>query len=323
MAVKLSEVNGISNSTNLKYVADEESEKNDIPAEDKIQGTEVLVIESGKTYRMNSSGEWVQKSGSGGGGGGSDLPSVTAEDNGDLLGVVNGEWGKTDAPYTETEQTQNIVAQQNVTTADMGGICGVLVAAAAVPDISDSVIVSWNGTDYDCELTEYEGTLLCGAMTSPLDPPDWDAYPFAIGFANMGGAAAQIMSETAGTYAVKVDTSKKIVTPSDTFKAAVTASINEIDTLVNAREIISNGNNIVRMDKTLGEIKALFASGKAIVLKWISNTSVQHYCPLYLKITTEGSTLYALGGSGTLSATATALYFSAATDDDYPEAPLK
>ena len=100
MAIKLSEVNGVSNSTNLKYVADEESEKNNIPAEDKIQGTEDLVIESGKTYRMNSSGEWVQKSGSGGGGGGSDLPSVTAEDNGDVLTVVNGAWDKA-TPTTE------------------------------------------------------------------------------------------------------------------------------------------------------------------------------------------------------------------------------
>ena len=92
MAVKLSEINGISNSTNLKYVADEESEKNDIPAEDKIQGTEVLVIESGKSYKMNSNGEWIQKSSSGGGG--SDLPSVTAADNGDVLTVVDGAWAK-------------------------------------------------------------------------------------------------------------------------------------------------------------------------------------------------------------------------------------
>ena len=86
MAVKLSEVNGVSNSTNLKYVADEESEKNDIPAEDKIQGTEVLVIESGKTYRMNSSGEWVQKSGSGGSG----LPDYSAANDGDVLAISSG-----------------------------------------------------------------------------------------------------------------------------------------------------------------------------------------------------------------------------------------
>lgn len=32
--------------------------------------------------------------GEGGGGGGSDLPAVTAADNGDVLTVVNGAWGK-------------------------------------------------------------------------------------------------------------------------------------------------------------------------------------------------------------------------------------
>ena len=159
-------------------------------------------------------------------------------------------------------------------------------------------------------------------MSSLDDAPDWDAYPFAILFANAGVAMAQILSETAGTYAVKVDTTKTIVTPSDGFRAAVAASINEVDTLVNAFEVSSDGSTVLRMEKTLGEIKALFASGKAIVLKWIGNTS-QHYYPLYLEITTVGSRLYALGGSGTLTPEATALCFTAATDADYPEVALK
>lgn len=36
--------------------------------------------------------------GEGGGGGGSELPDVTAADNGKFLGVVNGKWDKTDPP---------------------------------------------------------------------------------------------------------------------------------------------------------------------------------------------------------------------------------
>ena len=44
-----------------------------------------------------------------GSGGGSSLPSVTSEDNGDVLGVVNGAWDKMAAPsggvdYSTTEQ---------------------------------------------------------------------------------------------------------------------------------------------------------------------------------------------------------------------------
>lgn len=45
----------------------------------------------------------------GGGGGGSDLPDVTAADNGKVLGVVEGSWNKMDIPsnvidYSTTEQ---------------------------------------------------------------------------------------------------------------------------------------------------------------------------------------------------------------------------
>lgn len=69
MAIKLSKVNGINNNRDLIYIVDEENEKNNIPDQDKVQGTEVIVVEDGKTYKMNSSGEWIQKSGSNGGGG--------------------------------------------------------------------------------------------------------------------------------------------------------------------------------------------------------------------------------------------------------------
>lgn len=61
MAIKLLAINGVENERILKYMVDIEDEKNDIPDENKIQGTEVLVIENGKTYRMNSNLEWVEK----------------------------------------------------------------------------------------------------------------------------------------------------------------------------------------------------------------------------------------------------------------------
>ena len=61
MAIKLLSVNGIENSHIVKYIVDTEDEKDNIPAEDKVQGTEVLVIEGNINYRMNSNGEWVEK----------------------------------------------------------------------------------------------------------------------------------------------------------------------------------------------------------------------------------------------------------------------
>ena len=61
MAIKLLSVNGIENSRIVKYIVDTEDEKDNIPEEDKVQGTEVLVIEENVNYRMNSDGEWVKK----------------------------------------------------------------------------------------------------------------------------------------------------------------------------------------------------------------------------------------------------------------------
>ena len=61
MAIKLLTVNGIENERIVKYIVDIEDEKNNIPNKDKIQGTEILVIENGKTYRMNSNLEWIEK----------------------------------------------------------------------------------------------------------------------------------------------------------------------------------------------------------------------------------------------------------------------
>lgn len=61
MAIKLLSVNGIENSRIVKYIVDTEDEKDNIPEEDKVQGTEVLVIEGNIGYRMNSNGEWVEK----------------------------------------------------------------------------------------------------------------------------------------------------------------------------------------------------------------------------------------------------------------------
>ena len=98
MAIKLLAVNDVYNIREAKYMVDEENEKDLIPNEDKVQGTKVLVIKGSKEYRMDSAGNWVEIVKGGGGSGGSDLPDVTAADNGKVLGVVSGEWDKMDAP---------------------------------------------------------------------------------------------------------------------------------------------------------------------------------------------------------------------------------
>jgi len=60
MAIKLLGVNGEANERIVKYIVDTEDEKNDIPAGDKVFGTEVEVVASGKSYRMGSDLIWVE-----------------------------------------------------------------------------------------------------------------------------------------------------------------------------------------------------------------------------------------------------------------------
>lgn len=61
MAIKLLTINGKPNERIVKYIVDTEDEKNSIPIEDKVFGTEVEVVASGKTYRINSALEWVER----------------------------------------------------------------------------------------------------------------------------------------------------------------------------------------------------------------------------------------------------------------------
>lgn len=61
MSIKLLSVNGIENIRAAEYIVDTEDEKDNIPDEDKVQGTKVFVVENSKSYKMNSSLEWIEK----------------------------------------------------------------------------------------------------------------------------------------------------------------------------------------------------------------------------------------------------------------------
>lgn len=70
--------------------------KTDEKPTDVNNGDEFYVIDDGgKKYMFDAENkQWHETSEGDGGGGGSSLPPVTAEDNGDVLTVVNGAWAK-------------------------------------------------------------------------------------------------------------------------------------------------------------------------------------------------------------------------------------
>lgn len=74
MAIKLLSVNGVDNSKVAEYIVDLESEKDNVPIDDKIFGTRCFVCESGKRYRLDSGLNWVEEGEDNDGGG--TAPSV-------------------------------------------------------------------------------------------------------------------------------------------------------------------------------------------------------------------------------------------------------
>ena len=158
----------------------------------------------------------------GGGGGGSDLPAVTSADNGDLLGVVNGAWSKTDPPYSVTETMQTVIALQSVTTtASAYGNVAMLDGDLSPVAAGATCVITFNGTDYTLIAGDYEGL---GVYLGEIDPESqglpWSFanYPFFI--TTLDGTLI-LLAETAGTYTVAVTATVKTVTPTNDFTQAV------------------------------------------------------------------------------------------------------
>lgn len=143
MAVNLMSVNNIKNIHIAKYIADTEAEKDNISDEDRVQGTEVLVIEGNKRYRLDCNLQWVEIVSQGGGGGGSGGPSVTIEP----ISITQN--GQTIAPYGKAYSPVNVNVPNTYIAGDEGKVVsnGALVAQAAHSTITQ------NGT-YDTTLND-------------------------------------------------------------------------------------------------------------------------------------------------------------------------
>lgn len=111
-------------------------------------------------YFMN-----ILKENIGGGGGGSSLPEVTSEDNGDVLQVIEGAWGKGPAPAADNDY---------IISANLVQGSGALSISSEIT-ISDIIAANTAGKNIKLEITVSEEVLYVGHMTYLFSGEDPEA----------------------------------------------------------------------------------------------------------------------------------------------------
>ena len=115
----------------------------------------------------------------GSGGGGSGLPAVTSDDNGDLLGVVEGAWGKVDPPAGVETFTVTLTESSDTWTADKT-IAEIIEAYEAGKNCVATGI-NWSGTTVEFALTAVATAVPAVSFNGMLAGSDFRAFA-VVGF---------------------------------------------------------------------------------------------------------------------------------------------
>lgn len=149
------------------------------------------------------------------------LPPVTSEDNGDILTVEDGKWGKGDPPYTVGESMSTVFAQQTITTSSYQGTNVAQLPGSVDISVGTPCKVTYNGTAYDVTAQEMSGNAYLGEFSGQA--PDFTNYPFFIVVIKNSG---MMLYSSAANPTLKIDAIVKTIVPSETFEEAVKISLN-------------------------------------------------------------------------------------------------
>lgn len=170
--------------------------------------------------------------------------------------------GTADVGYS-CEEGYVTVFDGSVTTEENSGMNGAEVVADS--QISETIKVTFNGTAYECERrTESlngETAYVYGAdIDFSNQTIDFSEYPFAI--MNYGTSDIVIITETAGTYTVKVETVSDVVLVTECFRQAVAAAGGSGFVVT----MTTDGDKqiVYSLDKTYREIETAINSGQLV-----------------------------------------------------------
>lgn len=246
MAIQLIKQNSKFNNLHQHFYIDNLSDLDLIESEYKCQMGDVAELPDGMQYQRHSDDyqgqKWEYWKGGGSGGGGSDLPTVTVEDNGDVLAVVDGAWAKAAPPYTVEKSDRVILEETTLDFTDQGGINVALFNPLYIPNNGEMITVFWGENEYHCQPTTIESSsqiiTLFGADFEALlsGNVDWSEFPFIFEIITESGTTittGAIIAESGNSILASAEASSIIVNPSINFIKAVSEinglTINEID----------------------------------------------------------------------------------------------
>lgn len=142
--------------------------------------------------------------------------TITADDLNRLEGGVEEALSKDcDKGYSCTEGWVTLTDESVTTVLPEGHDYPEAQLAYSTPIDSETIKVTFNGTEYTCQKNEQGGY---GALWNGASL-DWSEYPFSIGY-DTDFNANLIFTETAGTYQVKIEVYGETVETSECFDKA-------------------------------------------------------------------------------------------------------
>ena len=135
-------------------------------------------------------------------GGGSELPEVTAADNGKILTVVNGVWDKADAPSGDSQGPEVIMSAEIETMSQISQDPPLFLTMlpATIPEVPEGASLYFNSTDYPLTIEDHGSDGITYSYnfdieTSVKDNPDEPGYVLQA-INNAGFDAVSIISDS-------------------------------------------------------------------------------------------------------------------------------
>ena len=229
--IKKIKENGIYNLLHQKFMIDSSSDLTTLESTYTCQMGDIAELPNGNYYCRHSDGysgdlwELVEVGSRGSSGSsGSGLPSVTSDDNGKVLKVSNGQWGKGDSDKGySTERGEVFIQEQTITSTSQGPYSTALLSNFDFSNLQegDTCIITYDGVEYEIEMQKDNNSIIFGDFNLQTGIVDFTNYPFAIFTYNHDNTITAIVITEEIVTSISIKGETEVLTIEDSFKEAV------------------------------------------------------------------------------------------------------